>query len=100
MDTFWRDNVLYEFSTTDLEGSKNRIKTPPRLWCTGMAVAFYARFGTAEQTERIVKEMLRQHGPLPRLQFQMTSNKNAKPIFYGRHAAHALFGLAHAGYVK
>lgn len=99
MDTFWRDDVLHEFSTTDLEGSKIRIKTPPRLWCTGMAVAVYAKYGTAEQTERAVKEMLRQHGPLPRLRFN-SADKSEKGVYYGRHASHALFGLAHAGYVK
>lgn len=98
LDTFWRDNVLYDFATSDCIGKPAQAKSPPRLWGTGMALAVYAKYGSAEQTERITRELLRQHGPLPNL--RRTSSKSEKPAFYRRHAAHALFGLAHAGYEK
>lgn len=94
LDAYWHGGALRAFAAGDPEVPPVERALPPTLWSSGMAVAMYARYGNAD---RAVKELLRQHGPLPKLRYTI-ADKSKPPTFYTRHEAHALLGLAYAAY--
>jgi hypothetical protein len=62
-----------------------------------MMLAFCAKYGAQEQTDRGLKTLTHLHGPLPRLRL-LPKGYGKDETFYPRAAAHALLGLACAAY--
>ncbi|MCZ2342731.1 MAG: hypothetical protein LC104_13215 [Bacteroidales bacterium] len=96
-DAFWRDGTLGRFGTDDPDVTAAQLQAAPRLWGTGMALAVCARYGSPAQADAVYRELLRQHGPLPKLRLSSAAKVGSAP-FYPRHAAHVLLGLAHAAF--
>jgi hypothetical protein len=95
IDRYWRDGRMWEYPQ-DAPGDKTAsINAPPRLWCIGMALAFYAKWGDANQAAKTFTVIDRDYGPWPDLRFQPKGSLgDGEKTFYPRQAAHVLFGLA------
>jgi hypothetical protein len=90
LDRYWRDGRMWEFPQDASKDKGTSINAPPRLWCIGMALGFYAKWGDADRAAKTFAVIDREYGPWPDLRFQ----PKGRETFYPRHAAHALLGLA------
>lgn len=94
VDCFWRDGRMCAFPQDQKKtDSTEAMCQPPRLWCAGMMLAFYARWGSQEQAGRTFKAIDEALGPWPKLRLR-PREAGGSDTFYPRHGAHALMGLA------
>lgn len=84
MDRYWFDGRCREFPQ-DVKISRKSA----RLWGAGMALAFHARFGDRDQSDRILASVARDYR-WP----DLTHRSGENSPFVPRSAAHVLFGMA------
>lgn len=94
LDLFWKEEKIHNYPQTEPYDTDALFNEPAILWGAGMMLAFYARWGDAERTERCLDFIHEHYGPIPNLRLWPISHSDEN-IFYPRHAAHVLYGLAY-----
>jgi len=95
VNAFWREGKVYDFPQHQkYTGEQERFNDrPTNLWGIGMMLAFYEKYGEQEMAERSLENIDKDYGPIPNLLlWPIDFSKDTN--FYGRYAAHVLFGLS------
>jgi len=95
LDSFWCNDKLYDYpQNTTYYGDQLKYNNRPAiLWGTGMMMAFTAKYGTKEGSDRLLKYINQYYGLWPNLRLwpkDFSSDDN----FYPRYTSHVLWGLA------
>lgn len=96
LDRFWKDGTMRFFAQDEPAVKPSNREAPANLWGTGMLLACYGRWGSAEQSGRCFEAIRASYGPFPRMRV-LPEAVSADAAFYPRDNAHVLFGLAYAG---
>jgi hypothetical protein len=95
VNSFSQEGEIYRFSNKEYERIKNMPDycTPSNLWGTGMMLAFYSQNNELDRAKDVFEIISQNYGPFANLKL-WPENFSKESIFYGRHAAHVLYGMA------
>lgn len=95
LNMFWRNGKLYDFpQDVNYYGEKVTLKDRPAiLWGSGMALAFYSKWGTSSEIQNCYDIIRNDYGRFPNMHlWPRPFNNNI--FFYSRHASHVLWAMA------
>lgn len=94
LNSFWRNGLLYDCPQNTIYYGDQSIYNdrPANLWGAGMMMAFTAKYGFKEDSDRCREYINQVYGPFPNLRLwpkDFSSDDN----FYPRYTSHVLWGL-------
>lgn len=99
VNKFIKDDRIYAYPqnkiyTGEQEHYNNR---PARLWGIGMMLGFYSKYDNENMADKVLETIANQYGDWPNLT-RWPSYFSNDSAFYGRFAAHVLFGLSYKNF--